>query len=148
MLTKYGGDLDDPDVVREYFKLLLSSTSTDGARIQPLRKSCNYPEVAERFKMIEDDTESVVITQYGISDERETVRRNLDLLKGDEGPRRLLMRRLQPYIVNVRKSELPGLMERGLVSQVIDGVWKWSGSYDQVRGIGGAVGISPDTLYT
>ena len=146
LIAEYGYDVDDPDVTAEYFRRLFGSIPTDREQVQAQREKFDYPEVSARFRMIEDDTNAVVITDYGSITAKEQVARDLRELRTGFGSRRLLMRRLQPFIVNVRSSQLPHLREHGLVSEVIDGVWEWLGNYDRIRGIGGAVGISADSL--
>lgn len=81
-LFRRGGlDPNDPQISSEYFRLLFTSVETDRERIQPLREALNYPKVAEKFRMIKDETESVVITRYGTDEDRRRVRRWLDRIE-------------------------------------------------------------------
>ncbi|HST04408.1 MAG TPA: CRISPR-associated helicase Cas3', partial [Chloroflexia bacterium] len=57
-------DPDDPRYARLYFQQLFNTINIDREEIQMARQRLNYPEVAHLFKMIDDDTESVVV-RYG-----------------------------------------------------------------------------------
>ena len=146
LVSEYNGRINDPAVSQEYFRRLFGSIDTDGERVQTVREKLDFPEVAARFRMIDDDTESVVITGYGCEETRNRVKRDLEQLRNGSGNRRSQMRRLQPYIVNVRTSQLARIRAQGLVSEVSDGVWEWLGTYDRIRGVGGTSGLSPDSL--
>ena len=146
LVSQHGGAVDDPAVTHEYFRRLFESINTDRENIQSTRERLDFPEVAARFRMIDDDTDSVIITEYGSSAKRSLVERDLAALRSGRGNRRAVMRRLQPFIVNVRSSQLARIRHQGLISEVGDGVWEWLGSYDRIRGIGGSAGLSPDSL--
>lgn len=135
VLLKRQPDLHDPDIFREYFSQLYQVVSTDREGIQELRERCDYPEVARRFRMIEDDTTPVIV-QYVEKDrtrERdrvwmlERIRRERMLRPGDH-------RRLQPYVVGLRSREL----EESSTEELAEGVKLWIGSYDKLRGISAA----------
>ena len=140
LLRREGFDLHDPGVFREYFELMYQLVSTDAEGIQELRRALDYPEVAARFRLIEDNTVPVIV-DYKERDERledrrqwlfGRIRREGALRPGDH-------RRLQPYIV--------GLFERDFeerkwaMQEIAEGVWMWNGEYDPVRGI---VDVSDD----
>lgn len=55
--------LHDPDLYRIYFKELFTTVKTDKG-IQEHRKDLDYPEVAQRYRLIQEDTVSVVVS-YG-----------------------------------------------------------------------------------
>jgi len=130
-LQQPGLDLHDPAIFEMYFQNLYQGVSSDKHDIQGLREKSNYPEVAARFRLIEDNTTPVVI-QY---DEQvhgllSQIRRR-GLFSSDR-------RQLQPYIVNLRQREFEQAEER---EEVAPGLWVWRGGYDPIRGI--AVGNAP-----
>lgn len=99
-MRREGFDLHDPGVFREYFELMYQLVDTDGKHVQEARLSLDYPEVAVRFRLIEDDTVPVIV-DYEEKDARrerdrgrllERIRRDGMLRPGDH-------RRLQPYTV-------------------------------------------------
>lgn len=127
--------IGNPQIAEEYFRRLYSHVDTDQEQIQRLRSRFEYEEVARRFRMIEDDTIPVVVTTYGSSRERSTVRSALDSLRERRGNPRELMRRLQPYVVSLRRHQADRLMADGLVTAVTEGLAEWHGRYDPVRGL-------------
>ena len=139
-----GASLDAAGTAREYFRRLYGTVSTDGARIQERREHFDYPETAQRFRMIEDETESVVIADYGTEEEQQRVERDIQALHHGEGTRYLL-RRLQPYVVSVYRSKADELRRQGLVEPLAGGIGVWRGRYDAVRGLV-ETGVDPDQL--
>ena len=137
-------DMDDPDMVKTYFGRLFQSVSTDEAKIQARRRQFDFPEVAKRFRMIDDETESVIITDYGTAEERQCVNEVLQRLKRRAGQRHDF-RQLQPYAVSVRTYKASALKQRGLIEPVAEGIGVWRGQYDPIRGLTEA-GINPDEL--
>ena len=124
---------DDPATTSAYFRALYALLDTDRERIQPLRRSLDYPEVSRAFRMV-DESDSIVVS-YGTPEER---RRVEDLTAGiakGAGGARMLFRALQPYVVAIH----PPLAERygrdGLASPIAPGLWRWNGRYDAVRGL-------------
>ena len=140
-----GIDPDDPDVSRKYYRRLFEIVDTDRERIQDLRAALNYPEVSRRFRMINDDTETVAITGYGSEDERLLVRRLLDRLRQGAPEARIIHRRLQPYLVSVRSREAERYRREGFITEVTTGLSEWQGAYDPVRGLV-ARDLDPDDL--
>lgn len=138
-------DPDDPAVARAYFQRLFATLDLDKEGIQVLRKGLDYPEVAERFKMIVDETESVVITTYGTEKEREGVRDKLERLRRQDPDARRLLRQLQPYLVAVRTRVAEAYKKEGIIVPVLPGISEWIGGYDVVRGLNGGK-LDPTTL--
>jgi len=126
-------DPDDPTVSAAYFRDLFSTVDLDREGIQKLRARLDYPEVAKRFRMIED-TDSVVV-QFGSENERRRILRLVAKLRSGAPESRLLMRRLQPYVVSVRSRESDEFRRMGLVNEIRPGVNEWLGGYDDVRGL-------------
>lgn len=139
-----GADLDDPAVAREYFRRLYDTLDTDAGQVQQRRQAFDFLGVAERFRMIDDDTESVVIETYGTEAERERVRSDISRLRGGEGSRYLL-RRLQPYTVSLYAQKANDLRNKGLIEPLADGIGVWRGTYDGVRGLL-ETSVDPDDL--
>lgn len=137
MLGRGHLDPDDPDTSREYFRLLYQSIDTDAAGVQALRRDLNYPEVARKFRMIPDDTESVVV-HY--APRAAQVLRLIDELRDQPERIRETMRRLQPFLVNLRSTEAGRCRKQGLIMDFpehLSGlrVSEWGGSYHPVYGL-------------
>lgn len=130
-----GIDADDPIVLRAYFERLYELVSPDRDEIQRRRAELDYPSVAQKFRLIDDDTVSVAITSYGSETEQRTVRRLLDRLGQGAPDARHILRRLQPYTVAVRRRDADRLTRAGFIVPVVDGLGEWVGRYDPVRGL-------------
>ena len=134
MLRREGFDLHDPNVFREYFELMYQLVSTDAHGIQELRQSLDYPEVAARFRLIEDNTVSVIVDYEERDERRERERRRLfKRVQREEMLRPGDHRRLQPYTVGLFERDFED--KRWAMREVAEGVWMWTGEYDPVRGI-------------
>ena len=122
----------------------LQDVDTDPGRIQELRGALNFPAVHDAFQMIEDDSEPVVVTEYGSSDERREVRRLVEELRaGVKGNLRESMRRLQRFTAAARRGELARYEAAGAITPIQPGLWEWHG-YDDVRGL--VVGHGPESV--
>lgn len=133
MLEREGFDLHDPNVFREYFKKLYGDMSTDARGIQELRRLFDYPEVADRFRLIDGTTVPVIVSYDGPDERRNKEREQLigrirrtGLWSGDQ-------RRLQPYAVSLFEREFE--RSRGVMEEIADGVHLWNGNYHGLRGI-------------
>lgn len=135
-------DLHEPETYRKYFQLLFQAADLDSKGIQSSRRSLDYPTVANKFRMIDDDPAPTVISWPGSRDE---INHLLRLIRsGGEAPR-WAFRRLQPYLVSIRSRLIPSYQRKGLLQEVAPGLWEWLGGYDQVRGLVES-GRDPDTL--
>lgn len=130
-----GLDPDDPATVRSYFEWLTEdAVDPDEKKIQPLRDSLDFPEVANRFRMISEDTYDVIV-DYPERGDR-AIEGLVDRLRDHRGPSREVLRQLQPYTVSLYDSEATRL--RRWIEPLIPGVGRWLGRYDPVRGVTGA----------
>ncbi len=132
LLNRSGADLHDPLLYRTYFERFYQAIDLDKKGIQALREAMDYPEVAQRFRLIEDDTAPIVVRPDKY---RHEVDRLLSLLRHGEEMPRWLLRRLQPYIVGARTRLIPQYHREGLLHEVAPGMWEWLGQYDALRGL-------------
>lgn len=134
LLRREGFDLHDPAVFREYFELMYQNVDTDREKIQEQRRNLDYPEVAAKFRLIEENTVPVIVDyeERGLRREEdrlrliERIRRDGALRPGDQ-------RRLQPYTVGLFEQDFKA--RKWAVQEIAEGVWMWIGEYDPVRGI-------------
>ncbi|MDH7571906.1 MAG: CRISPR-associated helicase/endonuclease Cas3, partial [Armatimonadota bacterium] len=61
MLRDETCDLHDPTLFATYFQRLFSDVNTDSHKIQDHRQNLRFPEVAEKFRLIRDDTIPVLV---------------------------------------------------------------------------------------
>lgn len=140
LLARGDLDPDDPAAAREYFQQLFRTFEVDREQIQGLRAAFDYPRVAELFRLIDDDTESVVV-RYGSDEERREVVKRCEQLRRDPSDARRLLRQLQPYLVSLYLHHAERYRNQGLIVPLTPGVGEWLGSYHPVRGL---TGTGPD----
>jgi CRISPR-associated endonuclease/helicase Cas3 len=146
MLNRPGVDLHSPGIYENYFRQLYQAVNTDRHRINELRQSLNFPEVASRFKIIADATVPLVVRYPKKDSPVDDLLQRLQALGGPlGGEARRLLRQLQPYLVNVRCGPLARYQQAGLVSELPLGLWEWRGNYHPVKGLHDAA-LDPETL--
>ncbi len=126
-------DPDDPAVGATYFRRLYDLLDADAKGIQTLRARLDYPGVAERFHLIEEDTESLLVA-WGTPAQQRHADAIVSRLRRDEGAR-LAWRALQPCLVSVRGRTAHKLAGQGLIEPLLPGLGRWLGAYDRVRGL-------------
>lgn len=132
LLQRQNIDLHDPNIFTKYFSCLYQDVDTDKKKIQKERQSFDYPEVADRFKLIPDDTTPVIINYQDRASEI------IQRIK-KRGLRSHDLRALQPYLVNLREREFK--QTETLREQITKGIWLWQGTYNELKGI--AIGKKP-----
>ena len=128
-------DPDSPEEVRRYFRQVFATLNLDTHKIQALREGRNFPQVAAQFRMIEDDTESVIVTSYGSAAERELVQDTIAALGADPTRARQMLRRLQPYMVALRRDLARRYRASGLIGDLLPDVGIWHGVYHEAHGL-------------
>lgn len=111
-----------------YYNRLIRATGDklDKLQIQRERELLNFATVAERYRVIADET-SPVLVPYGNFDPL-----HIDI-PDDPAGRRARLRQLQPYMVSLRTRELNRCKE--LIEERVGGVMVWHGPYDPVFGL-------------
>jgi CRISPR-associated endonuclease/helicase Cas3 len=136
-------DLDDPGVVSAYFRRLYTTFKDphgqlDKKGIQALRQDWNFAEVAQRMRLIEEDTEDVIVS-YGDAEAQAKVQAAIADLRRQEGSARGALRRLQPYLVSVRARVAEQYRRQGWIEPVLPesklNIGIWHGLYDETRGL-------------
>ena len=132
MLARTEFDLHDPEIFQEYFRLLYQDVPTDQNSIQKLRRESDYPEVANRYRLISDATIPVIVRYPPDKEERKPLEKLLGRIRGT-GIWSSDHRRLQPYVVSMFEHEFE--KRRECVDEISEGVFVWNGNYDELRGI-------------
>lgn len=131
-LLATGCDLHDPLTYQTYFYRLFQAADLDSKRIQASRQALDFPDVAQKFRVIEDDSAPAIAHPEGHAEE---VERLLALIRRQGEAPRWAFRRLQPYLVSIRSRLVPAYQRNGLLQEVAPGLWEWLGGYDPVRGL-------------
>lgn len=139
IIRDYGGsqiDANDPAVATAFFRAVYQLIDPDAKKIQAARASLDYPEVAGRFRMIDEDSASVVVP-YALDVDPGPWHLASRLPDHRENARHI-MRALRPYLVEIRLREFDRYVAQGLIEPLIPGVGRWLGVYDEVRGLSDA----------
>ncbi|MDP2182793.1 MAG: CRISPR-associated helicase Cas3' [Actinomycetota bacterium] len=134
-LGRDGLDLGDPSSFPDYFRCVYGDLNTDAKNIQELRAAFDFPKVADRFRMIDEDTVSVLVS-YDL----ETVERICGEIEVLQHVDRRLWRQIQRHSVALRRRDFDKAMRGGLVFEVApdSALYRWFGEYDEVKGLTGA----------
>ena len=129
-LLREGVDVLGEPGVREYYERLFINLNdnVDGKNIQAMRKALAFADVAAAYRVIDEESVSVLV-DYGPS------RAELDAARSM--PARWAMRRLQPYLVSLRRKVADDLRNAGLIVPIrgFGLVERWSGQYDELLGL-------------
>ena len=129
---------------RELYGLLDPGGRLDPLRIQDRRRNGTFPyqEIAKDFRVIEDDQWPVSITTFERGPEVRGWLRDLEEMARDSSARdparaRGLRRRLQPYLVDLRRREFDRAREAGMTGGLgsKSGFPEWTGRYDAEAGL-------------
>lgn len=126
LLKRENLDWNDPTIFEQYFRRLYQGLDTDANQVQSARHALDFPEVAARFKLIPDDTNSVVVEYDDRAAELVQKIRCFGLKSGN-------LQKLQPYFVSLRSREFQ--QTEALRELIAPGIWLWHGGYDQKKGI-------------
>ncbi len=123
-------DLHSPEVFELYYSKLWGTVNLDSKEITNFRKQLDFPEVAKRFKMIDDDTIPVVVS-YGPPGPTEILKsiRNKGFVSLDD------WRKLQAYNVNIYRWQFQQYCKEHLLSKVNEDLFEWIGDYNHKTGI-------------
>lgn len=121
--------IDDPADVNEYYHRLFNKGNLDGKKIQESRGRLDFPAVAEKYRLIDDSGQAVVVPW---KENGEEIRSRLDAVR--DRPTRRNYRRLAPYQVNLRCSAAE--LSR-LAREDSPGVHVWEGGYSEETGLTG-----------
>ena len=122
-------DIHAPSSFAGYFVRLYNSSDLDGRRVLDARRVLDFPEVASRFKLI-DDVTTWVLVPYGKG--AEWFERTL---RGEQFGRGQL-RQMQPFMVSLYDGEVQNGMASGAVTVEGDaGIHVFRGDYRDALGL-------------
>ncbi|POM27784.1 helicase Cas3 [Actinomadura rubteroloni] len=134
-----GEDRADPDDLKaldSYYtdRFTLKGVETTGREIQKYREKYDFPEVARRFKMIEEHTAPVVVPWGDERDQDRCLAAIHEIRRGVPYAGALL-RELRPYMAAIPRGTARKAVDDGLAEPVIGDLIHWLGDYHPERGI-------------
>jgi CRISPR-associated endonuclease/helicase Cas3 len=133
-------DLHQSQIFNSYGNELYKLESADKHGIQAMRAEHYFESVADKFKLIDDDTYPVVIIyDYKVQELLNKIEQR-GLFSSD-------YRELQPYTVSIRGFEFRKHQRSNSIEQPIVGVnfYIWKGNYDPIVGI--PISSDPSDVY-
>jgi CRISPR-associated endonuclease/helicase Cas3 len=119
-------DLHDPENYQEYFRRLYQRVDLDGKKIQNLRKGFNYSDVAQRFRLIDEDTEPILVRYRDTLPSGDLFSKVVSDLRNGWGNPREHWRKLQPFVVTARKRQIDAYHRQQLIFEIVPGLWEWA----------------------
>lgn len=121
-----GYDFHDPATATEYFRRYYQGMDLDKKKIQEFRGSFDFPEVSNRYRFIEEGEVVAAVVPYD-----EVARKLIEEASHEEKLSRGLLRKLQPYIIDIRERYATSDRVEELAGNIMD----WVGEYDSVYGV-------------
>lgn len=118
--------LNEPKIFTEYFKRLYGDLDLDERNIQVHREALDYPKVAGLYRLITDNTLSVVV-RHGDYEKH--------LKNWKFHPSRKTWRQIQPFIVNVFEYEAGPFILDEIMKDLGNNLYLWNGKYDEKIGV-------------
>ncbi len=119
-------ELHNPELYRVYFEKLFADVDTDKKKIQTHREILDYPTVNSEYKLIEQNTVSVLINCNSATKR---------LKEWKHQPCRRTWQRLQPLLVNMFNYEVQKLKAEGWLEQISDELYFSMGTYEKLKGL-------------
>ncbi len=127
-------DMYHPDTYEHYFAELYRHIDIDQPKIRQLQESFDFPAVAERFSMIPKDAFPVLVIDSAAGNTK-FAEAALAELQHNQYAARKILRKLQPYLVNLHFFDIKTAVERSSVAEIIPGLWRWLGVYHPLFGV-------------
>lgn len=137
LLRQTGAAIDTNDIFQAYSRTLFDEVDHDRKDLQQLRQAFNFPAVADQFRLLDADSEPLIVPYIPPGKKiSPTVVLLARLRLRQKGTQRELLRLLKDYMVPVYRQTLERCVTEGKATLIVPGLWEWKGSYDSLRGIG------------
>jgi CRISPR-associated endonuclease/helicase Cas3 len=135
-LQQPNADLHQPDTYRDYFERLYQGVRLDREDIQQARQRFQFETVAQKYRLIRDDTYPVIVVNYDPNAVNALLQQGRAIVQAGGIPPQRWRQHLHAYTVSLYRHEVNALRQQGLIrDDPTLSVALYVGAYDSRRGI-------------
>jgi CRISPR-associated endonuclease/helicase Cas3 len=139
-LQQPNADLHQPDTYRDYFERLYQGVRLDREDIQQARQRFQFEAVAQKYRLIRDDTYPVIVVNYDPNAVNALLQQGRAIVQAGGIPPQRWRQHLHAYTVNLYQREVNALRQQGLIrDDPTLSVALYEGAYDSLTGIRAAM---------
>jgi CRISPR-associated endonuclease/helicase Cas3 len=135
-LQQPNADLHDPNTYTDYFARLYGDVSLDREGIQQAREGFQFETVAQKYRLIRDDTYPVIVVNYDPNAVNALLQQGRAIVQAGGIPPQRWRQHLHAYTVSLYRHEMNALRQHGLIQDDPDlGIALYVGAYDLLTGV-------------
>jgi CRISPR-associated endonuclease/helicase Cas3 len=135
-LQQPNADLHDPNTYTDYFARLYGDVSLDREGIQQARQSFQFETVAQKYRLIRDDTYPVIVVNYDPNAVNALLQQGRAIVQAGGIPPQRWRQHLHAYTVSLYRHEMNALRQQGLIQDDPNlGIALYVGAYDPLTGV-------------
>lgn len=135
-LQQPNADLHHPNTYTDYFARLYGDVSLDRERIQQAREGFQFETVAQKYRLIRDDTYPVIVVNYDPNAVNALLQQGRAIVQAGGIPPQRWRQHLHAYTVSLYRHEMNALRQQGLIQDdPVLGIALYVGAYDPLTGV-------------
>jgi CRISPR-associated endonuclease/helicase Cas3 len=135
-LQQPNADLHDPNTYTDYFARLYGDVSLDREGIQQAREGFQFETVAQKYRLIRDDTYPVIVVNYDPNAVNALLQQGRAIVQAGGIPPQRWQQHLHAYTVSLYRHEMNALRQQGLIQDdPVLGIALYVGAYDPLTGV-------------
>jgi CRISPR-associated endonuclease/helicase Cas3 len=135
-LQQPNADLHHPNTYTDYFARLYRDVSLDREGIQQAREGFQFETVAQKYRLIRDDTYPVIVVNYDPDAVNALLQQGRAIVQAGGIPPQRWRQHLHAYTVSLYRHEMNALRQQGLIQDdPVLGIALYVGAYDPLTGV-------------
>jgi len=135
-LQQPNADLHHPNTYTDYFARLYGDVSLDREGIQQAREGFQFETVAQKYRLIRDDTYPVIVVNYDPNAVNALLQQGRAIVQAGGIPPQRWRQHLHAYTVSLYRHEMNALRQQGLIQDdPVLGIALYVGAYDPLTGV-------------
>jgi CRISPR-associated endonuclease/helicase Cas3 len=135
-LQQPNADLHDSNTYTDYFARLYRDVSLDREGIQQAREGFQFETVAQKYRLIRDDTYPVIVVNYDPNAVNALLQQGRAIVQAGGIPPQRWRQHLHAYTVSLYRHEMNALRQQGLIQDdPVLGIALYVGAYDPLTGV-------------